>query len=159
MDCEICGKQTADLFLISIDGVRMGVCQRCSHHGSFIKKVEEPPAAREIRVMTEGPENEVRDDYAATISNARRAKAWEQKDLAQRANEALGVIKKIEQGKLAPTDKLAKRLETLLGIRLMQTVKKESLAGGEERKNEGSGLTLGDTVVVKKRERIKTGAD
>jgi putative transcription factor len=151
MDCEICGKPTADLFLVSIDGVQMSVCQRCSAHGSFIKKIAEPPAKRELRIMNDEPETEIVDGYEEIIRSAREAREWEQKELAQKANETVGVIRKVEQGRMVPNEKLAKRLESLLGVKLSQTVKKQTL--DMEPRKQGKSLTLGDMVVVKKKDK------
>ena len=143
MDCEICGRNAAQLFLISVESTRLKVCGGCSKSGTFISKVEEryTPKAR----TREEPEIELADNYAELLREARAKLGLNQEDLARQINENLNVIKKIEKGEIKPTEKTARKLEKLYNIKLFRTVEKEAV---ESKKAEIS-LTLEDIAVMK----------
>ena len=145
MDCEICGRNSSDLYLISVEGTKLAVCNDCSGCGTFIAKVEE--ASLEVTAITrEEPEIDLVDNYAELIRGARAGASLTQEELAKKINESLNVIKKVEKGELAPTEKLSKKLEQLFKIRLFQRVKKETI---EKKKTETS-LSLEDVAIIKK---------
>ena len=149
MECEICGRRSPDMAIVSIEGAKMTVCPKCQGHGSFVASVR-PPAA--IRKRTpekseQAPEIDVIDNYAEVIQKARIGKGLGPKDLANRISEKESVIKHVEQGKLEPTEKLARKLEKFLGVSLLQLVKRESI----ETRNNDAKLTLGDIVKIRKK--------
>jgi len=145
MDCEICGKNSREMFLISVEGTRLTVCKECSNCGTFISKIEEAPVERQA-VVEEEPEVDVVDNYAELIRECRTKAGLTQEELAKKINESLNVIKKIEKGTMVPSEKLAKKLDTLFRIRLFQPVKKQNI---ENKKMETS-LSLEDIAVIKK---------
>jgi len=145
MDCEICGRNSSDLYLISVEGTRLTVCSDCASCGTFIAKVEEAPL--EVTTITrEEPEIDLVDNYTGLIREARAKASLTQEELAKKINENLNVIKKVEKGELMPTEKLSKKLEKLFKIRLFQQVKKEAV---EKKKTETS-LSLEDVAIIKK---------
>jgi len=126
----------------------MLVCRACKHHGVFISKYRaKKTAQKKARKIEEETEIDVVEDYNERIRKARKEFGMEQEDLAKKVNEKLSVIKKIEQGKMKPPEKLAKKLEKLLKIELLQTVKREHI----ETKLKTGALTLGDIVKIKKK--------
>jgi putative transcription factor len=145
MDCEICGRNSSDLYLISVEGTRLTVCSDCSSCGTFISKVEERPLET-TRIIEEEPEIDLVDNYAELIRGARAKASLTQEELAKKINENFNVIKKVEKGELAPTEKLSKKLEKLFRIRLFQPVKKERL----EKKKVETSLSLEDVAIIKK---------
>ncbi len=145
MDCEICGRNSSDLYIILVEGTRLTVCRDCADCGTFISKVEEAPLET-IRVTREEPEIDIIDNYAGLIRSARAKSGLTQEELAKKINENFNVIKKVEKGELVPTEKLSKKLETLFKIRLFQQVKKETI---EKKKTETS-LSLEDVAIMKK---------
>jgi len=145
MDCEICGRNSSDLYLISVEGTRLTVCSDCSNCGTFIAKVEEAPL--EVTTITrEEPETDIVDNYAELIRGTRAKASLTQEELAKKISESLNVIKKVEKGELVPTEKLSKKLEKLFKIRLFQQVKKEAI----EKKKAGTSLSLEDVAIIKK---------
>jgi len=145
MDCEICGRNSSDLYLISVEGTRLMVCRDCAGCGTFISKVEERPLET-TRITEEEPEIDLVDNYAELIKEARAKSSLTQEELAKKINENFNVIKKVEKGELAPTEKLSKKLEKLFRIRLFQPVKKERL----EKKKVETSLSLEDVAIIKK---------
>jgi len=89
---------------------------------------------------------EIVDDYAARIRHAREGKGLSQKDLAMQMKEKEHLIRKIENSELIPEDDVRKKLEKVLGIRLLDT------AATEEEKKVPSSLapTLGDLTIIRK---------
>lgn len=90
---------------------------------------------------------EVVSDYAERVRRARERLGWSQKMLAERVRESENVIRRIELGKLKPTIDLARRLERVLGIKLLEPVVEEPETSDRERG--GFHLTLGDIAEIR----------
>jgi putative transcription factor len=149
-DCEICGKEVVDIYLVSIDGARMSTCAVCAKSGKVIRKIEATPAQRErVMLRKEEPDIEIVDNYASLVRNGREKLGLSQEDFARKINETLSVMRKIELGKMKPTEKLAQRIERLLDIKIFQQVSKESVEAAPKK---GGAVTLGDVVVIRKKE-------
>ncbi len=86
------------------------------------------------------------EDSAERIREAREGLGWTQQFLAHKLNERESFIKNIESGHMAPPVAIAKRLEKLLGIQLLERPSREEV---ESKIEPGSDLTLGDVVDVK----------
>ena len=61
---------------------------------------------------------ELRDDFASTIRQAREEKGWDQRELAKRMAERVNIIQHTEGGK-RPTDDVVTKFERILDIKLM----------------------------------------
>ncbi len=93
---------------------------------------------------------EVVPDYAERVRRARERLGMSQEELAIRVKERVNVIKRIEAGTLTPTVDLAKRLEKVLGIKLLEPVVEEELGAQATRRRRGEfELTLGDIVEIR----------
>ena len=86
-------------------------------------------------------EKELVDDFAKRITNARKAKGWNQPTLGKRMAETVNIIKSTESGK-RPTDSVLNKFERVLSITLFET----SSAQATQRVDNSSsrGMTLGD---------------
>ena len=149
-DCEMCGKNTGDLFLISIEGSKLQVCETCSRSGKMLGKVREAPKPREIIITKEKPESEIINNYDAIIHNRREAQGLSLEDFAKKINESVSTMKKIEAGKLQPSERTAEKIDRALKIKLYQIVKRESI---EMEKKQNKALTLEDIAFVKKKQK------
>ena len=125
MDCDICGKKEA-IFYIEIEGAKMSACPGCSQGAKIIGKIGR---AIDETTKTETPiieykekETEIEENCGQIIREAREEKKLELKDLAMSINENENYLKHIEQGKLMPTLKTARKLEKALGIRLINEI-------------------------------------
>jgi len=151
--------------VIRVEGAELQVCNRC---GKFGTEVQQPrrldimrPAARTVtgtrtpvtavpaqrkRDMFDYMEGEIVDDYADRIKNARLEKGLSQKDLALQMMVRELLIKKIEKGELIPEEEVRKKLEKVLGIKLVDvlTIDAESKAQAK------ISQTLGDLTVIRK---------
>ena len=95
---------------------------------------------------------EVVEDYAERIRRARMRLGWSQKVLAIKVRESENTIKRIEAGKLRPTIELARRLEEVLGIKLLEPAVDKLISGGEGGRLPGLYATLGEIVNIRKKE-------
>jgi putative transcription factor len=89
---------------------------------------------------------EVVEDYTERVRDARESLGWTQQFLARKLNERESFIKNIESGHMSPSLEVAKRLERLLNITLLEKPSHEEV---EPKIEQGAGLTLGDVVDVK----------
>jgi len=91
-------------------------------------------------------EGEIVDDYAERVKNARMEKGISQKDLALQLMVRELLIKKIEKGELIPEEEVRKKLEKVLGIKLVDV-----LAADAEKKTQSKiTQTLGDLTIIRK---------
>jgi ribosome-binding protein aMBF1 (putative translation factor) len=138
----------------------VSACSRCTEKMNLAPKETAPGLAR-AQVMNARPahqtgyaargkkgkdimlkaEKELVDDFAKRITNARKAKGWNQPTLGKRMAETVNIIKSTESGK-RPTDSVLKKFERVLSITLFET----SSAQATQRVDNSSsrGMTLGD---------------
>lgn len=162
MLCEMCGKEVPVTKPVFVEGSRLSVCPNCSKFGdenrgaTSVKGSPAPSAEiieqrlqkRERRMQTKdiyaGVETtQIIDDYGTMIRNARSAKGMELEQFAALINEKKGTIAKVEVNDLIPDDKLVKKIEKALGIRLMETVVSGSSIGGGQ---SGNRMTLSNFI-------------
>ena len=160
MRCEICGKSIEGRPLrTKIDGSVMEVCEDCSKFGKIQKT---PPKPRSIvrkkpkqqtkniqQRRRDEPTEELIENYNTIIRKKREEKKWSREDLGNKINEKVSVINRLESGKMVPDIRLAKKLENILKITLIEKIDDIDL---EAFKNSSSnGPTLGDIVKIKKK--------
>jgi len=157
MICELCGRDVPRLKKVVIEGVIMNVCNECAKFGKEIKGNEIPKEVKYLppEVVKERLEKKHRrrrdyldeeevlvEDYPEVVRRARERKGLTQEELAKRILEKKTVISKIERGEMRPDEKLIKKLEKALDIKLKEkvavTYKKDSKSSGA--------LTLGDLL-------------
>ncbi len=162
--CELCGALIrGSAHRVTVEGVSMMVCGRCYSRLASRRAREQPrpqrPPAPPRRVSRPAPRPkprkdtlydryEVVEDYAERIRRARLRLGWSQAALAQRVGEGENVIKRIEAGRLVPPIELARRLEKVLKIRLLEPVVEEVFPAST-RGAEDYTLTLGDIVRIR----------
>lgn len=160
--CEVCGKQTQMLRVVSIEGSELNACPDCARFGverspkpkrstaepvrvsEALEKREKRAQARDVfQEMSE----ELAPDFAQRIRKAREKLNWTPEDLGKKTNEKKSVILKLESGQMRPDDALIRKLERFLGIKL-----KERPTQTMAPKSSGQrGLTLGDFIKIQKR--------
>jgi len=166
MQCEMCGETIRGIpKLIRVEGAELQVCSRCGKFGTEVQQprrtdVQRPalrpaqgaraPAAtlpvQRKRDMFDYMEGDIVEDYAERVKNARMEKGLSQKDLALQLMVRELLIKKIEKSELIPEEEVRKKLEKVLGIKLVDV-----LASDQERKTQAKiTQTLGDLTVIRK---------
>jgi len=91
-------------------------------------------------------EGEIVEDYADRVKKARMEKGLSLKDLALQLMVRELLIKKIENGELIPEEEVRKKLEKVLGIKLVDVVS----ADAEKKTQAKITQTLGDLTIIKK---------
>ena len=152
--CEICGRPIRGQgHRVLLDGAEVVLCDECFAKLSKSGRVA-PVPARKVSVARGGrqparprqEQMELVEDYPDIIRRAREAMGWTQAALAQKLRVSEDLVRKIEQGKVKPTIELARKMESLLKVKLLQPVELEE----EELPPADEGLTLGDVVVVRR---------
>jgi len=161
--CEICGKPVSDPKMcrkVVVDDATLVVCPQCydklvrqgrvkrvsgideSEYSE--KRVKQARTALSVRL----PEAmyEVVEDYATRIKQAREKLGWSQAVLAQKLRVSENVVKRIEAGRLKPSIDLARRIEKILGITLLEPVVEESITAEQSSEDY---LTIGDVIRLK----------
>jgi putative transcription factor len=150
-----------------IGGAKLTVCNECSRYGTPIK-ITKPSqqistsarsrtpivtANKPTKVVQSKIKNEifnedvkVVDDYASLIKSARERLGWTQDFLASQLGEKVSFIKKIESGAIVPNIQLAKKLEKILGIPLLEKI---PTTVNLKQESEPMNLTLGDIAKLK----------
>ncbi|MEA3558110.1 MAG: multiprotein bridging factor aMBF1 [Candidatus Thermoplasmatota archaeon] len=154
-ECERCGRK-GRVQLVEMAGARMYVCPDCVRFGKVIKERKEaaPPLTDPARPVPQRPlrpdalsdrNKELSGDYSKTIQRARERKGWSREDLGKKLSERVSIISKLENGEIHPSDKLIKKLEKTLEIRLMEAVEEVHTSHSADSR----GMTLGDFIVYK----------
>lgn len=146
MDCEMCGKRVPHLTKTRIDGAVLNVCDSCAKYGTPAesirtryssvtatsntqsvqmpqKKIVVPPTRPSSRRRRrENYDNlEVIPEYADLIREARTKLSMTQDELAAKLLEKKNVIASIERGDLLPEIKVARKIERLLNIKILES--------------------------------------
>jgi putative transcription factor len=161
MQCEICGAEIRGKpICVTIDNSELQVCQKCAQYGKPVDK--RTPVSRKVspvvRTVTRTEKKqkkdffdilkeELLDDYAHIIRDAREAKGWSQEDLAENIKEKATLIKKIERSEIVPEDSVRKKIEHALNIKLTERVD----SSGQEVSHLMKDTTLGDIVKIKRK--------
>ena len=154
MLCELCGSEAKFLKDVKIEGSVLKVCPGCAPMGTEPTErerlgvkgyVNQQLQKRARRMTTRSPfegTKELAPDYAARIRKGREKLGWDHETLAHNLNEKKNLITKVESGSFHPPDKLVKKLERKLNIKLMEAVEEDTPVGQAP----GAGLTLGDLI-------------
>ncbi|MBI4146103.1 TIGR00270 family protein [Candidatus Woesearchaeota archaeon] len=143
-NCELCGKET-QLMTAIVEGTKLNVCQNCGKYGKVLatpriaKKVETPAATQ--------PSETIVENYAKLIREAREKQGLTQEEFAKNLNEKESIIHKLENGTYTPPITLARKLEKMLKITLVET--EVELTTTSEKRKTGT-LTIGDLIQLKK---------
>jgi len=165
--CEMCGEDSLKAKRVFVDKALLMLCQNCAKFGKDAQgsgqavpqatgPVASPrEASRGIDLsFGRGPDRTPKDglddgtavtlvdDFYKRISLARNSLGWTQEELGKRLNEKKSVITAIESGKTRPDEKLRKKLERTLNIKLMKKVSETLVHKGASAK----AYTIGDVL-------------
>jgi len=118
-ECELCGKKIKVSVEARIGGVLLDVCSECAKSGTIVERPKPKPIIQRKQVRVEAEELVI-PDFAQKIRQARQQKGLKQEEVAKSLNEKLSVINSIENGRITPDLKLAKKLERFFGISLIE---------------------------------------
>ncbi len=145
MECELCGRQTEERYIATIENVELRICARCAKGRHVID--EESPRRQSFQSTPPRaavPGDELVEDYGLRIRKAREHMKIPVRVLAEMLSEKEGVISRVEQQKMTPPEALRKKLEKALGVKLAAAAESESSSYHGARKSEEA--TLGEFV-------------
>lgn len=160
MECEVCGRPIYGTpVTVKIENTEMKTCPACARFGQrentysrvpkrtggspIALKKKYPYAGKKLNVL------EVVDDYDEIIRSARDRLNLTQEELGQKVTEKSSVINRLEAKKMTPDEKLARKLEKVLNIKLLE--KSEGGDSFEVPTGEKGDLTIGDIIKIKKK--------
>jgi len=146
LSCDICGG-TPIRAQILLEGAKLLACGRCMRSGKIIHRFHEDEPGKPIAQSQPSAEatEEIVEDYAKIIKGARQKAKLPVAVVAERIREKESYLHAIENGRLAPTLDVAKKLEKELGIKLIEKV--EGSAGATVASSaKFSEPTLGDML-------------
>jgi putative transcription factor len=139
LNCEVCGRRIDGVqYKAIIEGARLVVCHDCSVLGSISWELGSKPTAHRSSVRIQKSQKmkpkrasrpqspmetalELVQDFGLRIKRAREERELTPEDLGRKINEKASVLKKLENQKMRPADKLARKLERALRIQLLIT--------------------------------------
>jgi len=166
--CEVCGCRIGDKpFNVMIEGARLTVCGECAKHGKICYDEPKPkpvfarsktaPVRLRVQPKLQLPpidtSVEISEDFGSKIRKAREKLGLSHEDLGKRINEKVSLLRKIETGKIAPSDKLAATLEHALKIKLIVPAKEEKVPQAKISQKPSRELTLGDLIQQERKEK------
>jgi putative transcription factor len=127
MECDICGKETNIIYVVEVEGAVMNVCAECSKGKKVIDKIDLSKQEKKVAKAKEEKEkeSEIIEHYGEAIRKAREKLGLPLNVLAERINEKESTLLRIEEEKTLPTDKIVKKLEKELGVKLLEEKKEE----------------------------------
>ncbi len=148
MNCEMCGADYPKLIKVRIEGTILNVCPNCAKFGVEVEekkfnKISENITVKfpekKINVVTynkpfkktavrkkpirkdDAEKLDVVENYAELIKNRREKLLMTQDELAQKVLERKNVLSKIERNELLPDIELARKLERVLDLKLLES--------------------------------------
>lgn len=147
-DCELCGRQTKNIYVLDVENVELRTCASCAKGKKVIRTeletIKQKSSANKAssRPMKEEDKPLV-DDYAKVIRDARVQMKLPIKVLAEMINEKEHLILRIEEERTMPSIELTKKLEKLLKIKLTYEPVQET---NKFTAKKTGGVTIGDFV-------------
>lgn len=170
--CEVCGQEIlGKAKKVNIEGANLIVCENCARFSDSslrasakqpqkpkisknastkrVSVVKKPKSRSVVKKDFFSDSYDLLDDYADKIRKAREEKGLSHEELAKKINERVSIIKKIETGKMRPSEIIIRKLEKELQINICAPLNSKDVAVGS--KEHPKGLTLGDVVKIKKK--------
>jgi putative transcription factor len=149
--CDMCGKSDAG-FRALVEGVELTVCEKCSKFGKILvapRIVQQRSSNYSHSLKKEDAEllEFVMDDASSKIKAKREQLKLTQQEFAKMVGEKESLIHHIELDASHLSLEVAKRLERMLHITLVERAK-EALVQKTSKKPEA--FTLGDYIRIKK---------
>jgi len=155
MECQTCGRNAVGEWLV--EGARVPLCERCSGYADEFSYYAPPKTARKAAALPAKAvrvSREIADDYGKTISRARDKRGMTRKELAAKLLIHENELASFEEGRIKPSETLAKKLEFALGIKLFEEIEEAGKKGAAESAaapKKAGGVSLADILEIKKR--------
>ena len=155
MLCEMCGAESAGLESRKVSGSVLRVCTSCSGmgkqtsyresvgHRAFVAQTLEKREQKSRYKDISSDEKVLASDYGSVVRKAREKRGLDHATLALKISEKKSIITSVESGNMRPNEKLIKKLENFLNIKLLEEVDDSSSSHKTVSKKN---LTMGDLI-------------
>lgn len=151
----MCG-QTGDVKKTKVEGAVLDLCDDCQEVGNVVESSSSTSTTSTSTSSSSSsgskygsdrePDEELVEGYGERVKSAREAEDMSVNDMASKLKEKRSVVQRIESGDLTPDRKLARKIESVLQIKLYDDVSPATTQRDNEPQNEA---TLGDVATVK----------
>ena len=135
-----------------VEGVELSICSKCSKYGKVLGPVRTAVKKEVVKRYAPAPVQEKMDliveNYADLIRKKRESTGMSQRDFAIKLNEKESVLHHIETGKFEPPLEMARKLEKMLSIKLIEEHEEKHEISKSKKTDES--FTLGDFIKVRK---------
>jgi len=162
LQCDVCGREIIGKpHHVIIEGAKVVTCAQCAKLGSaewkpepknimsskivFPCQLKLKKAKKRIRDIRE--DLTVIENFGSIIRKARVKMNLSQEDLGRKIGEKVSVIRKIEVEKIMPNERLARKLEHILGVKLLVPFVEPQVSTSLPQTDKG--LTLGEVAYLK----------
>ena len=155
MLCEMCGAESVNLESRKISGSVLKVCVSCAGmgekttyresvgHRAFVAQTLEKREQKTRYKDISSDDNILVNDFGSKIRKARERKGIDHKTLALKISEKKSIITSIEAENMRPNEKLIKKLEKYLSIKLTEEIDNSVASFSSKNKK---GMTMGDLL-------------
>ena len=155
MLCELCGAESASLESRKVSGSVLRVCTLCAGmgkqtahresvgHRAFVAQTLEKREQKTRYKDISSDEKVLANDFGSIVRKAREKRGLDHTTLALKISEKKSIIASVESGNMKPNEKLIKKLENFLNIKLMEEVE-DSLSSYKSASKKN--LTMGDLI-------------
>ena len=153
MLCEMCGAESAVLVPRKVSGSILQLCSSCGGLGSetsyrdsighraYVAETLEKRQQKNRYEEIEPDEFVLVKDYGSIVRKAREKAGLNHSSLASKISEKKSILTSVETGKMTPNEKLIKKLENYLKIKLTEKVETTTTSSSS-----GEALTMGDLL-------------
>ena len=153
MLCEMCGAESAVLEPRKVSGSVLQLCNSCGGLGSetsyrdsighraYVAETLEKRQQKNRYEEIEPDEFVLVKNYGSIVRKAREKAGLNHSSLASKISEKKSILTSVETGKMTPNEKLIKKLENYLKIKLTEKVETTTTSSSS-----GEALTMGDLL-------------
>lgn len=147
--CELCSRNTAMLKRAKIEDAVLDVCEQCSKTGEILAAPNViAPRFSNQRFEKKIYVDEIVAGFGKKIRDVRQKKEWDVKKLAEVLHTKESLMHKIESEKIKPDLELARKIEHVLGINLIEKMQEIEV---EKTHRNDSSMTMANFIKVKKK--------
>jgi len=166
LQCDVCGREIIGKpHRVIIEGAKLTTCAQCAELGSAewkpdpksLKVSLKTGPTRQLKTRRTRRSREIREDltiienFGSIVRKARQRLNLSQEDLGRKIGEKVSVIRKIEVERIIPSERLARKLEHALGVKLLvPLVEPEGFISPPQ---VNKGVTLGEIAYLKSSKR------
>ena len=156
MICDLSGKESEDSYKAIIEGTEMNVCADCARFGKVVGRKAAPRKEEKRGVVQrhieKGPElvESVIPEFYKKIRQKREQMGLKQEDFSKMLSIKESMLHKMEIGEFIPAIALAKKIEHVLKIKIVEQAEEKPEHAMAQRKAEGP-MTIGDMIKIKEK--------